>query len=130
VPTDLAGVSRQLAVMRRLQTFAPDQFGQALRQEAEIEATECKNRTPVDTGTLRASIHVVGPERSSAYGRIIRCWIVAGGAAERYALIVHEDLEAFHKYGQARYISSVIEESAPYLLARVLARINLNQAVA
>jgi hypothetical protein len=88
----------------------------ALREEAEIEATEAKRRTPVDTGTLRSTI-TVAPVRLR--GRTYTTAIEAGGPAAPYAVIVHENLEAFHKVGQAKYIESVLNESAPYMLLRV-----------
>lgn len=112
----------------------PMEAGAALRQETEIEATECKKRCPVWNsdrevppnvvpGTLRASIHAEGPEIERGS---IKCWIVAGGAAEDYALTVHEDLEAFHKVGEAKFIEGPLNESAPTLLGRVAARIDKN----
>ena len=112
----------KLAELRR---GMPDEVGRALFIEMQIEATEAKRRTPVDTGELRASIHVEGPFRS---GRRIWCSIVAGGPAAPYAIRVHEDLEAFHKVGQAKYIESVVVESRPYMAARVAKRIDLARA--
>lgn len=54
--------------------------------------------------------------------------IVAGGPSAPYAIYVHEDLEAFHKVGQAKYIESVLMESRPFMAARVAKRIDLNKA--
>lgn len=98
----------------------PGIVGPALRAESEIEATEAKLRTPVNTGVLRNSIHVEGPYQR---GQRISCDIVAGGAAAEYAIIVHEDLEAHHTVGQAKYIESVINESAPHIAERLAVRI-------
>src|SRR5438105_2093445 len=63
------GVSKLLgagAMIKRVKDIAakfPDRVGAALYQEAQIEMTEAKRRTPVDTGALRASGAVipVGP---------------------------------------------------------------------
>lgn len=115
------------AKIKRLAEKFPDVVALALRQETEVEATEVKKRTPVETGNLRASIHVVGPTRE---GRRIYTLIAAGGPAAPYALYVHENLEAFHPVGQAKYIESVIMESRAYLGARVAKRIELNRALA
>lgn len=123
-------------MQRKLRAFGrkyPNEVGRALYIETEIEATEVKKRTPVWNpdnpvpkghvpGSLRASVHVVGPVQAG--GRIYTL-IVAGGTAAPYALYVHEDLEAFHKTGQAKYIESVLLESRPYLAARVAARVEL-----
>lgn len=111
--------------LKQLQEQLPDEFGNALRQEAEIEATEIKKRTPVETGALRASIQVEGPIRD---GRKVTCKISAGGPAEPYALVVHEDLEAYHKVGEAKYIERPLAESAPHLAERVAKRIDLNRS--
>jgi hypothetical protein len=99
----------------------------ALYQETQIETTEVKRRTPVDTGELRASVHVVGP-----FSQGDRIWtlIACGGLAAKYAVYVHENLEAFHKVGQAKFLESVILESRPFMAKRVADRISLNRALA
>jgi len=122
----LEGADKIKARLTAFERRFPDHVANALRIETEIEATECKRRTPVDTGALRASIHVEGPERE---GRRIWTSIVAGGVAASYALIVHEDMEAFHKVGQAKYIESVILESRPYMAQRVAARVDFAAVV-
>ena len=81
----------------------------ALRLIMEVKRTEVVKRTPKDTGALRSTIHVEGPERS---GRKVTCSIVAGGPAAMYAIVQHEDLTLKHTIGQAKYIESVILESA------------------
>lgn len=111
--------------LKRLAAQMPKETAAAARVEMEIEATEVRRRTPVDTGALVGSVHVDGPtiERGSIYAAI-----VAGGAAAPYAFYVHEDLEAFHGKGQAKYIESVIFESARFMAARIAARIDLRRA--
>lgn len=118
------GADAMMKRLKQLQEQLPDRFGIALRQEAEVEATECKKNCPVDTGTLRASIHVEGPFRE---GRKISCNIVTGGAAQDYAMIVHEDLDALHKVGGAKYIEGTLNDSAPHMAERIAARIESNK---
>lgn len=92
--------------------------GAALRAEAEIEMTEAKRRTPVRTGVLRNSGTVTGP---NAEGEVLLSF---GGAAEEYAIEIHENMEMFHpRGGQAKFLESVVLESAPYLAQRVAERI-------
>lgn len=91
-----------------------------------MEATEVKKRTPVDKGTLRGTVHVVGPVRE---GKRIYTLIACGGPSAPYAVYVHENLEAFHKVGQAKFLESVIMESRAYMGARVAKRMELNRAV-
>lgn len=114
--TTFTGADDMMKRLRKLREQLPDHFGRALRQEAELEATEAKKRCPVDTGALRASIHAEGPKRE---GRKITCEIVAGGAAEPYALQVHEDLDAQHDNGEAKFIESTLNESAPHMGDRI-----------
>lgn len=119
---NFASHAAMVARLKKLQADLPDTFGNALRQEAEIEATECKKRCPVDTGALRASIQATGPFRD---GRSISCNIEAGGPAAGYALIVHEDLEAVHRVGEAKFIERPLQESAQYMADRIAKRIAL-----
>lgn len=113
----VAGTAR---VERGLQQLYA-QFGpvaqRALRAEAEVEMTEMKERTPVRTGALRASGRV-----EDLGGGEVGVRFLFGGPAIEYAAEVHENLDAFHRVGQAKYCESVLEESMPYLLPRVAAR--------
>lgn len=115
---DTDGIRRKIASLQR---ELPTEVGRAIRVEAEIEATECKRRTPVDTGNLRASIHVEGPINEP--GGSISCAVVAGGPAAPYAIHVHENLEAHHPVGQAKFIEGPLRESAPFLPGRIAKRL-------
>jgi len=119
------GADAALKDLSDLQVFAPDRFAKALYQEAQIELKEIIKETPVDTGALRATLVLEGPFRE---GR--RIWVVvsAGGPSVTYAFIVHEDTEAFHKVGGAKYIERPLRESAPFLAERIAKRIDLNRA--
>jgi hypothetical protein len=110
------GSASMLKNLARLREQFPDHFAAALRKEAEIEATECKKRCPVQTGALRASIHVEGPTRD---GRKIQARVVAGGPSLGYALTVHEDLDAYHKNGEAKFIERPLKEAAPHMGERI-----------
>ena len=112
--------------LTRMAAKYPGIVGLALRMETEIEAAEAKRRVPVDLGALKSSIHATGPTWK---GRSVQCAIVAGGPAAGYAVIVHEDLEAFHKVGQAKYIESVINESKAHIGARVAKRAQLGKVI-
>ena len=116
-------------MVRRLRNVArrfPDHTAAGLYIETEVEAKEVKRRTPVDRGTLRGTVHQVGPLRQ---GRKIYSLIVTGGPAAPYAVYVHEDPDAFHKVGQWKYIESVIMESRPHMATRVAKRIEFNKAL-
>jgi hypothetical protein len=100
----------------------PDAVAAALYQEMLIEHAEIQRRTPVDTGALRASEHVETPKIAQ---NTISCSVVAGGPSAPYAVIVHEDLEAFHRVGQAKFIESVLTESGPYMMDRIGRRLKV-----
>lgn len=108
-----ARVERELS---RLAQTAPAAAQQALREEAEIEMGEAKERTPVKTGALRAS----GRVEPLDDGLGVR-WAF-GGPAISYAVEQHENLTFFHRVGQAKFLESVLVESAPYLTERVARR--------
>ena len=118
-------VKEMKARLRQVAREFPDLVARALYLEAQIELTESKRRVPVDTGVLRASGQVVGPDGGT--GRKLFVTIAYGGAAESYAIIVHEDLDAFHRIGQAKYLESVLLESAPYMADRLAKRVQLNK---
>jgi hypothetical protein len=121
----ITGVKEMKARLRQVARQFPDLVARALYLEAQIELTESKRRVPVDTGTLRASGQVIGPDRGA--GRKLFVTIAYGGAAESYAIYVHEDLEAFHRIGQAKYLESVLLESAPYMADRLARRVQLDK---
>lgn len=127
--------AEMVARIKKFKEKFPQVVMQAMRVEAEIEATEVRKRTPVYTGPtgpgkpipglLRGSVRVEGPVRE---GNAITVYIVAGGAAEDYAIPQHENLDYFHEVGQAKYIESVIMESRPYMAARIAKRIDILKA--
>lgn len=126
----LRGATEMIRRIKTIATKFPDRVESALRLEAEIEVTEMKKRTPVDTrpnaphpGNLRNSIHVADTERR---GRSISV-TVATGAQAPYAIYVHENPDAIHPIGQWKFMESVINESRQYMAARIARRIDLNR---
>jgi hypothetical protein len=97
---------------------------QALQAEAEIEKTESMRRTPVDTGNLRATHIVTKPE---IHGDRVTVRIAVGGPSAPYALRVHEDLQAFHRVGQAKFLESTLKESAPFMATRIARRLQFDK---
>ena len=108
------------AKLAAITSTIPLAVSRALYEVALEEAKESMKRTPVDTGALRAS-HEVQPPKWS--GRDLSVMIQVGGPAAGYAVIVHEDLEADHKVGQAKFLESTLNESGPHIPKRVANRI-------
>lgn len=124
------GVREAEAFFRRVVREVPDDAAASLYQEGQVEMTEAKRRTPVwnparkvpaghAPGSLRASGQVHPPERE---GRTITVLLSYGNELVDYALYVHEDLEAFHATGQAKFLESTLSESAPHMGERVARR--------
>ncbi|MEO7189491.1 MAG: HK97 gp10 family phage protein [Vicinamibacterales bacterium] len=118
----LTGDKEMLQKIEALARSVPQKVAGALYVEAEIEMAKMKERTPVASGTLRNSGHVELPEITPSS---VTVRLGFGGPAASYAVYVHEDLEARHEVGQAKYLSSVLDESEPFLLGRVAARLKL-----
>lgn len=110
---DLSGIEE----MRKKADVAKREFRnavvRAVKKFERIEGKEMDKRTPVDTGELIESRFEGEPVVN---GDTIEA--VMGYTAE-HAEIVHEDLEAHHSVGQAKYMESVLNESGPHFLERV-----------
>ncbi len=125
------------AFKRTLKTIKqrmPASVGAALFVEGEKTMGQAKRITPVDEGVLRSSGHVQLPEFEGTH---VEVEIGFGGPAgtgtqgptnERavgYALTVHENLQAFHRVGQAKYLEQPFNERRDGLgqrLARTIRR--------
>jgi hypothetical protein len=118
-------VARATKVLRSLDALIQGSLKQAAAagyQELEIEMAEMKQRTPVDTGALRSSGFVDLPKIGARDATIT---LGFGGPAIGYAVPVHENTEANHPVGQAKYMESVLVESEPHLAARIARRMDL-----
>lgn len=101
---------------------SPKRFADGLYEEAKIEAKESERKTPVLSGALAATVRAEEPVLK---GRSISCAIAAGDDEVDYAVHVHEDLDAYHDNGEAKFIESTLRESAPFMLERIARRIRL-----
>jgi len=122
----IVGVDKVQRKLRHAATVGQrEEYGPALFAEIdEVETPECRARTPIDTGALVNTVRTVGPEYR---GQFVFCGTVAGGPDAPYAPYVHENLEAHHPVGQAKFIESVYRESSAYLPARVARRIDMRR---
>ncbi len=55
--------------------------------------------------------------------------VEAGGPSAPYGFFVHEDLEAFHSQGEAKFISGPLRESSRFMADRIAKRITFNKAL-
>jgi hypothetical protein len=124
VSVKLTGLGELLAKLKSFEKGFSDEVERALHEEAVVEQKESMRRTPVDLGPLRAS-HAT---RTEVTAKGIVAIIEVGGPAAPYAIYVHEDLEAHHPVGQAKFLESTINESKPHMAKRIAKRIDLNRS--
>lgn len=120
------GCDAMMRKLKKIEAFSPNHFAKALAIETDIEVKECQRVCPVEFGDLKKGIHRVGPIRE---GRRIYTMITTSTDTDDYSLIVHEDLEAFHAVGGAKYIEGPLKASAPHMGARIGGRIDFNKAL-
>ncbi len=68
---------------------------------------KAQEKTPVDTGTLKASIHVEGPFMS---GNTAEAHVATGGESSEYAIYVHEGTSRIKAF---KFIELPLLEEAP-----------------
>jgi hypothetical protein len=123
---EIVGLDQMISKLSRIAGWMGGEgAARALEAEAELEMTEAKRRTPVKTGNLKGSGLVHPAQRSGDVWSVVMSF---GNAAVTYALKVHEDVNAFHRSGQAKFLESVLLESVPYLAQRVAARLRVVDA--
>jgi hypothetical protein len=103
----------------------PQGVMQALETELYLEVNDVfiasQELVPVDTGALKSSGMVEGP---IVDGTTVEVSIGYGGAAEDYALVVHEDLTAFHEPPtQAKYLEQPAVEAVEGMSERLAAAV-------
>ena len=121
---ELQGGEKLKRTLEKIWKATPKEAAQALYEEAQIEKKESMERTPVRFGILKASHKVERPVLSWSG---IEVKIKVGGPAINYAIPVHENTEAFHKVGQAKFLESTLLESRPYMARRIAKRIDLRR---
>lgn len=105
----------------------------AIYVEAEQTIAAAKKITPVDEGVLRSSGHVRLPETSADGTVTVEFGFggVAGTGTQGptnekdvgYAVYVHEDLTAYHRVGQAKYLETPVRERVRGLAGRLAKRV-------
>ena len=93
--------------------------GQAITRAAvevmEGVVADAKAETPVDTGTLRASGHVVAPAVRASRTNSVTVRAGFGGGAAGYAIYVHERLDTHHPVGNAKFLERPFLARAPQI---------------
>jgi hypothetical protein len=99
----------------------PKQMRDAVQAEAEALKVVAQSRVPVKTGALKNSARVVmDPDKAKAS-------IVFGNTDVDYAVIVHENLEAHHENGQAKFLESTLMEATSGMAERLATRMRFEK---
>lgn len=82
--------------------------GVALYAAGNNIALSSMQKTPVDTGNLRASHYVTHPQRDAKSSVFVE--VGAGTTAESYAVEQHENMGYHHEEGEAKFMETAIRE--------------------
>lgn len=117
VSVTISGADRVKAALRALGEQGPKSIGGALWREANRIMNNAKAITPVETGVLRKSGHVQLPNISRSGADVVMGF---GGAANAYAIHVHENLNAKHKAPtQAKFLERPLMDAANSMAGRI-----------
>jgi hypothetical protein len=120
----ITGLDKLRGALKKLEKSFPEEVGRALYREAlEVERVS-RSRTPVRFGVLKAS-HVTAEPKRDRGGLTVT--ISVGGPAAGYAIYVHENLEAHHHVGQAKFLESALKDASAGLADRVARRVDLGR---
>lgn len=117
--------------IQRIRQRSKPAMAEAIHDELqEVELPETQRRVPVRSGDLLSTGRVTEPE---IHGKQVSAAIAYGGQSDSgadvdYAVYVHEDLEADHPHGgQAKFVSSVLNEARPYMAERLATRMRFEK---
>ena len=122
--TSFEGAAEFRRNLARIASGVPDEAARALVPEAEGLGRKARALVPVDTGALRDSIEVTRPMER---GGVVSVEVRAGGPSAPYAAKVHEDVEAHHERGQAKFLQRPTLELRGGLLRAIGRRFRLGK---
>lgn len=106
------GAEAMIAKLEAIAQKVPDNAARSLFQQGQVIMGASKRLVPVDTGALRSTGTV---ERPVIKRGDVSVTLAFGGPAEPYAAAVHENLNARHPVGQAKYLEQPVLEAMPTL---------------
>lgn len=120
ITLSLSGLSDAINRLNNLGSNVSPIIGVALNQVHEEMMTLAKERTPVDTGALRASGHVIPPTISGGKVKSVGGF---GGTSVNYAIMVHENLNVHHRVGQAKFYESAVNDKSDKIIPTIRIKI-------
>lgn len=136
---EVVGEASMERALRKIARQVPKDAQSALHIEAELIRTDSMRRTPVEFGTLRGSTVVrsdgalgesmtVAEEGdfspaelppSKATKDSPEAVVGVGGGASEYAVYVHENLQAHHETGEAKFLENAYNAAIPGMSRRI-----------
>jgi hypothetical protein len=131
VGIEVVGYENVMSALAALGQQTLTAAGEAIQAESEYELTLTQAEVPVLTGALQGSGRVEPADDATTVANIIAYGGPAGSGPNQavdvdYALIVHENLEAHHPHGKAKYVEDVVRAEADS--GRALARMSADIA--
>lgn len=123
----LIGADELKRNLERLARGVLPEGGRALASEAKPIEKVSRSRTPVESGDLRDTHRISEPKISAGVASVA---IGVGDASTTpYALVVHENMEATHATGQAKFLQSATFDAKPSLLSKLAKQFSLRKAM-
>ena len=91
----------------------------ALRNEAQEAFAASQDEVPVDTGALKASGRIRPEVGVFERGNEVYLELTYGGSATEYSIYVHENLEANHPHGKAKYLEDPMVRQVNGIAGRI-----------
>lgn len=116
----IIGLTELQRFLFKLASDTPEVVAEALYREGLDIMKVAQSRTPVKTGALRDSgtVHKWDGNRQD-----IKINLTFGVPEPKYAIFVHENLEAKHPNGQAKFLESAVMDAIPGWGERLAKRI-------
>ena len=91
----------------------------ALRHEAQEAFAQSQDEVPVDTGALKNSGRLRPETGVYERGNEVYVELTYGGSATEYSIYVHENLEANHPHGNAKYLEGPMSRQVNGISGRI-----------
>ena len=118
-------IAKEIAVAGRAGAVAA---AEALRHEGQEVLARSIDEVPVDTGALKASGRLL-PQQGGVIqtGNTMEVQIAFGSTAADYAVYVHENLEAHHPHGKAKYVEGPMLRQVVGISQRIADKVRATQ---
>lgn len=130
IKVEVQGLREVLAELASSGRATPQRIGQGLWEVGQNIMAASQELVPVDTGNLRASGHVELPRQVAGEVQVVLGYGGPAGSGNfggttnpedaGYALRVHEDLQAHHVVGQAKFLEAAYIDYSPRVVPHLL----------